>query len=90
MAIGAAPRDILFDFLRWGGRVAASGLASGAVLVLAARPLLEAAVAGFQGLDVALGAAMAASLAGMVLLASALGGRAAVRAPPSDALRVDR
>jgi predicted permease len=89
MAVGAAPQDILLEFLRWGGLIAAGGLAGGAALVLVARPLLAASVGGLRELDLAVAGGVALSLTLLVLSACALGGRAAIRARPAEALRLD-
>jgi predicted permease len=89
MAVGAAPHDILLEFLRWGGLIAGTGLTAGVALVLVARPLLEASVAGLRELDLAVAGGIALSLALLVLSACVLGGRAAIRARPAEALRLD-
>jgi len=89
MALGATSGDILLTFMRWGGLIALGGLGLGALLLLSARPVLAAAVAGLAGPDLALVSGAAGLLALMVLMACAWGGRSAVLTQPSQSLRLD-
>jgi ABC-type antimicrobial peptide transport system permease subunit len=88
-AFGARGADLERMVLAGGARLAAAGVAGGALLFLALRRGLSALLYGVGPTDpVALGAGVTA-LAAVVLLASWLPARRAARADPAQALRAE-
>jgi ABC-type antimicrobial peptide transport system permease subunit len=89
LALGASPANVVGLVVRRGARLAAAGVALGLVLSLAVGRLLQVILYGVSGADLTAFAAMAAVLAGVVLLASWLPARRAAGVDPIAALRTE-
>lgn len=89
LALGATPRDLVVLVLRQGLRLAAAGLALGALGALALGRIADSAVQGNQGGGFAPFAAAAALLALSTLTACALPAWLATRVDPAISLRAE-
>lgn len=89
MALGARPRDVLWQVIRRGAGLATLGTAIGLVLALPVTRLLERFLYGVSPFDPATFLAVAALLTATVLLASYFPARRATRVDPMIALRAE-
>jgi predicted permease len=89
MAIGASRADVTRMVLKQGLRLAAAGIAAGAVLTAFTAPLLRNAVAGLGGSGTALFVVVPLALVIVSMAASYLPARTAARLDPIRALRHD-
>ncbi|HEX8273303.1 MAG TPA: ADOP family duplicated permease [Longimicrobiaceae bacterium] len=89
VALGARGADVVRLFLRRGARLAATGMAVGLVLSLAAGRLLSGILYGVSPLDLPTLASAALLLGAAALLASYLPARRATRVEPMAALRAE-
>ena len=89
IALGARPRDVLWQVIRRGAGLAALGTAIGLVLALAVTRLLERFLYGVSPFDPLTFLAVAALLAATVLLACYFPARRATRVDPMIALRAE-
>jgi hypothetical protein len=87
IAIGAAPRTLLWQVLREGGRVTAAGIGLGLVLAVAAGQFLQSILYGVHGIEPAILVIAPATLLTASLLASYFPARRATRVDPTIALR---
>ena len=87
LALGGGPRDVLRLVIGDGMRMALAGIALGTVASLALARVLEGLLYGIEPTDPATYAVIAAALAVVALLASALPARRATKADPASALR---
>jgi predicted permease len=87
MALGAEPRKVLRLVMRQGARLAALGVAAGLAGALGLTQLLKSLLYGVSASDPPTFAAVAAVLAAVVLLASYMPARRAMRVDPVVALR---
>ena len=87
MALGAAPGQILWSVLRYGGALALAGTAVGIVLALGLSRFLRGLLFGVGPLDLVAYAGSAALLIVFTLLATWIPARRATRVDPSIALR---
>ena len=89
MALGAASTDILRLILAEGARMAAAGVAAGALLAIAGTRALGSLLFGVSPLDLPTLAAAAILLAAVAVAASYLPARSAARTDPMLALRAE-
>jgi putative ABC transport system permease protein len=87
LALGGGPRDVLRLVIGDGMRMALAGIALGIVASLALARVLEGLLYGIEPTDPATYVVIAATLAVVALLASALPARRATKADPATALR---
>jgi predicted permease len=87
LALGGGPRDVLRLVIGDGMRMALAGIALGTVASLALARVLEGLLYGIEPTDPATYVVIAATLAVVALLASALPARRATKADPASALR---
>jgi hypothetical protein len=87
MALGARPEGVVAMVLRQALAVAVIGSVLGGLVAIAAGLVIQAAVFGVAGLDIATLGGSAALLAASLLLASALPARRAARLDPNAVLR---
>ena len=89
MALGADSTDILRLILTEGARMAAAGVAAGALLAIASTRALGSLLFGVSPIDLPTLAAAAILLAAVAVAASYLPARSAARTDPMLALRAE-
>jgi len=89
MAVGAAPRDVLWLVLREGSRTTALGIGIGLLLALGVGQLLQSFLYGVSGLEPGVLLTAPLVLVGASLLAAFFPARRATRVDPVVALRQD-
>jgi putative ABC transport system permease protein len=89
VAIGATRGQVVGMILRWGFKVAASGIAIGLVAAVALSPVLEALLFGVTARDPVTYLVVAATLASVALLACYVPAARATKIDPLLALRGD-
>jgi ABC-type antimicrobial peptide transport system permease subunit len=87
LALGATPSQMLHMVIGYALKLAAAGIAIGAVVALALSPVLEAQLFGVRPVDPLTYAAVALALVLTSVLAALLPARRAMRVDPVHALR---
>jgi macrolide transport system ATP-binding/permease protein len=89
MALGADRRDILRSVMGQGARLAAAGLAAGAVIAAFATPLMASLLVNVSPTDILTFASTGAILLAVALIAAWIPARRAANLDPVEALRAD-